>query len=56
MLEALKKWINASQAYRHGQEVQDLAEPPQELLVAYLSAGAAFLRWIIELADSGTSA
>jgi hypothetical protein len=55
MLEALKKWINASQPYRHGQEVRDPAEPPQDLVVAYLSAGATFHRWMIELADSGTS-
>jgi len=51
LLEAFKRWIIASQPYRHGQEVQEPAEPPQELVVAHLSAGATFLRWMIELAE-----
>jgi hypothetical protein len=51
MLEGLKKWITASHNYRHGQEVESLAHPPQDLVVAYVSTGAAFLRWMIELVE-----
>jgi hypothetical protein len=49
-LSSFKEWINASQLYRRGQEINEPAEPPQELVVAHLSAGATFLRWMIELA------
>ena len=48
-LEAFKKWIVASQVYRHGQEVQEPAEVPTELVVLHLSLGASFIRWIIDL-------
>jgi hypothetical protein len=51
LLRAFKEWIIAAQPYRHGQEVQDLAEPPQDFVVAHLSAGATFLRWMIELVE-----
>ncbi len=50
LLGGFKQWIIASQSYRHGQEVQEPVEPPQDFLVAYLSTGAAYLRWIIEIA------
>ena len=54
LLEAFKKWINSSQLYRHGQEVQASAEPPQELVVLHLSLGASFLRWMIETVSAHT--
>lgn len=49
LLAGMKEWINAAQLYRHGQEQQTLAEPPQDFVVAHLSAGATYLRWMIEL-------
>jgi hypothetical protein len=49
LLASFKNWINASQLYRHGQEVFVETDIPPDLLVAYLSSGAAFLRWMIEL-------
>jgi hypothetical protein len=49
LLEGFKAWIIASQPYRHGQEVQEPAEPPADFVVAHLSAGATYLRWLIEL-------
>jgi len=49
MLGAVKKWIVASHIYRHGPEVQDPVEPPRDFVVLHLSAGASFLRWMIEL-------
>jgi hypothetical protein len=57
LLEGMKDWINAAQLYRHGQEQQGPAEPPEDFVVAHLSAGATYLRWMIELCSSqpGTS-
>jgi hypothetical protein len=49
LLEGLKDWINAAQLYRHGQEQQDPAEPPMDFVIAHLSVGASYLRWMIEL-------
>lgn len=51
LLEAFEKWIVASQPYRHGQAVENVSDPPLDLVVAHLSTGAAFLRWMIELGD-----
>jgi len=51
LLRSFKEWIVAAQPYRHGQEVQHLAEPPQDFVVAHLSAGATFLHWMIELVE-----
>jgi hypothetical protein len=49
LLDGMKDWINAAQLYRHGQEQQEPAEPPPDFVVAHLSAGATYLRWLIEL-------
>jgi hypothetical protein len=49
LLRSFEQWIVASQPYRHGQEVQEPTEPPQDLAVAHISTGATFLRWMIEL-------
>ena len=49
LLTGMKSWINAAQPYRHGQEIVDAAEPPTEFVVAHLSTGATYLRWMIEL-------
>jgi hypothetical protein len=49
LLRGMKDWITGAQPYRHGQEVEEPAEPPVELVVAFLSAGAVYLRWLIEL-------
>jgi hypothetical protein len=49
LLEGMKNWIVAAQPYRHGQEQQEPAEPPEDFVIAHLSAGAIYLRWMIEL-------
>jgi hypothetical protein len=55
LLAGMKAWINAAQPYRHGQEQQEPAEPPIDFVIAHLSAGATYLRWMIELcSDQGT--
>lgn len=51
LLKAFKEWIIAAQPYRHGQEVTEPAEPPQDFVVAHMSSGAAFLRWMIDLSE-----
>jgi len=52
LLEGFKEWINAAQQYRHGQAQEDAVEPPIDLVVAHLSAGATYLRWMIELCQN----
>jgi hypothetical protein len=49
LLEGMKAWIVASQPYRHGQEQEGPIEPPKDFVIAHLSAGATYLRWMIEL-------
>jgi len=49
LLGGMKNWINAAQPYRHGQEQQEPAEPPVDFVIAHLSGGATYLRWMIEL-------
>src|ERR1700736_2047978 len=49
LLDGMKDWINASQLYRHGQDQQEPADPPKDFVIAHLSAGATYLRWMIEL-------
>lgn len=51
LLGGMKSWINAAQPYRHGQEQQERAEPPLDFVIAHLSAGATYLRWMIELSS-----
>jgi hypothetical protein len=50
LLAGFKAWIIASQLYRHGQEQEEPADPPLNFVISYLSAGANYLRWMIELA------
>jgi hypothetical protein len=49
LLGGMKSWINAAQLYRHGQEMEHAAEPPIDFVIAHLSVGASYLRWMIEL-------
>jgi hypothetical protein len=46
LLQGMQEWIKAAQLYRHGQEQQ---EPPEDFVIAHLSTGASYLRWMIEL-------
>jgi hypothetical protein len=49
MLSSMSDWINAAQPYRHGQRTEEPAPPPLELSVAMVSAGAGYLRWLVEI-------
>jgi hypothetical protein len=48
LLDGMKNWIAAAQLYRHGQEQEQPADPPTDFVIAHLSAGAIYLRWMIE--------
>jgi hypothetical protein len=49
LLDGMKDWIAAAQLYRHGQQQEESAEPPMDFVIAHFSAGATYLRWMIEL-------
>jgi hypothetical protein len=52
LLEGLKSWIRATQPYRHGREQREPAEPPEDFVIAHLSAGASYLRWMIDFCST----
>jgi hypothetical protein len=52
LLSGMKNWINPAQPYRHGQEIERAAAPPPDLVIAHLSTGASYLRWMIELCSA----
>jgi hypothetical protein len=43
----MKEWIIAAQQYRHGQESTEVTAPPEDLVITFLSIGAALLRWLV---------
>ena len=48
-VQGLCDWVNATQPYRHGQKSEEPHQPPVELVVAILSAGATYIRWLATL-------
>jgi hypothetical protein len=48
----LKSWTNGLQAYRHGQDAPEPVQPPLMLAVTLISAGAAYLRFLVETLDA----
>jgi len=48
-IEGFIKWVNAGHRYRHGQNTGEPHDPPLELTVAFLSQGAAHIRFLIDL-------
>ena len=51
MLESFIKWVNAGHKYRHGPKTEEPRSPPLELAVAYVSNGAGYIRFLIDLAS-----
>jgi hypothetical protein len=49
VLEGFVKWVNAGHKYRHGPKTEEPRAPTLELAVFYLSNGAAFIRFLIDL-------
>lgn len=48
MGEGLVDWLDACHIYRHGQGVNEPSPPPPDLAVALVSAGATYLRWLLD--------
>ena len=49
LLEGFCYWIKAGHKYRHGQKTKEPIAPPLEIAVLFLSEGAAYIRYLIEL-------
>jgi hypothetical protein len=47
LIHGFCQWVNAGHKYRHGQKTEEPVEPPIEMAVLYLSAGAAYIRWLV---------
>ena len=48
VLKAMGQWIDTAHFYRHGQGSEEPTQPPLELAIQLVSAGTAYLRWLIE--------
>jgi len=49
LLESFCQWVNAGHRYRHGQNTEEPHAPTLEAAIAFVSIGASFIRWLIEL-------
>ncbi len=49
LAESLSDWTNACHVYRHAPGEPDPSPPPLMLAVTLISAGAAFLRWLVDV-------
>jgi len=47
LLASFKDWVDASHNYRHEPGSEEPVQPPIDLAVLAISAGTAFLRWLI---------
>jgi hypothetical protein len=54
MMTSFAEWVNACQPYRHAPGVEEPEPPSLELAIWIVSAGAAHLRWLVEV-DQATS-
>lgn len=49
MLKSLAEWTNATHQYRHGQQSECEVSAPAALTIQFLTAGAGFIRWLIDI-------
>jgi hypothetical protein len=49
LLEALASWTNGAHQYRHGQGLEEPAQPPLAFAIAMVSTGASYIRWLAEI-------
>ena len=47
--QSFGKWVDAGQPYRHAKRDVEPHAPPLDAAIAYVSSGAAFLRWLAQL-------
>jgi hypothetical protein len=52
LLKGLADWVNAAHQYRHVSGTEKDSPPPLGTTVLFLSTGAAYLRWLIEVRES----
>jgi hypothetical protein len=52
LLASFKDWVDASHNYRHEPGSEEPVQPPIDMAVLAISAGTAFLRWLIFLDQS----
>lgn len=50
LVESFASWSNACHPYRHGQNGHEVVAPPEEIAITLVTAGADFIRWLVELA------
>lgn len=51
-LRTFATWVDAAHLYRHGQEIEAPAPPPEDVAVASVQVGTAFLRWLVAFDNS----
>jgi hypothetical protein len=49
LIESFCDWIDGCHNYRHEHSQEHVIEPPLEIVVEYVSSGASYLRWLIEI-------
>ncbi|ACB78887.1 hypothetical protein Mpop_0709 [Methylorubrum populi BJ001] len=49
LLQGFTEWVASAQYYRHGQGQEEPNQPPLEIAVTLMGAGASYLRWLIHL-------
>ncbi|GMO40832.1 hypothetical protein BwSF12_43370 [Bradyrhizobium ottawaense] len=52
MVNAFADWVDACHNYRHEQGVEEHSQPPLDLAIEMISAGAGFVRWLVRF-DKG---
>jgi hypothetical protein len=49
MLKSFQSWVESANAYRHHPGAADIRQPPADIGVLAISAGASFVRWLAAL-------
>lgn len=51
LLNSFVQWINAAHQYRHASGTEQISPPPLNSTIVFLSTGAAYLRWLIQIRE-----
>jgi len=54
LVDGLGNWVNAGHKYRHGHNTQEPISPPLEVAVLFVSQGAGYIRWLVDLDQKGS--
>lgn len=55
LVDGLGSWVNAGHKYRHGHNTQEPISPPLEVAVLFVSQGAGYIRWLVDLDQKGST-